>query len=112
MAPRSSWKIAHVSNKLTEQLSQNHFFSDSFDQSSLYTDRRYASTQSNTFYVDRSSTITPDILGSKVSIHNGVAFRTLKIRKGHLGLRYGEFAYTRAPVKHKIVVAKKSPTKK
>jgi ribosomal protein S19 len=112
MAPRSTWKLPHVSNKLTERISQNHFFSDLFDQQTT----RQPSTplQSNLFaiHADRFSTVTSDMIGAKVMIHNGSGFRVLKVRKEHLGLKYGEFAYTRTPVKHKVVVAKKAPTKK
>jgi ribosomal protein S19 len=111
MAPRSTWKIPYVSNKLVEQLSQNHFLSDSLDQRPTSTTHT-SSTGSPVFYVDRFSTVTSDMIGAKIMIHNGSGFRVLKVRKEYLGLKYGEFAYTRIPVKHKIVVAKKAPTKK
>lgn len=113
MAPRSSWKISHVSNELVDRLSRDQFFSDESSRvAQLGSANPSSSHVSNVFFVSRSSTVTPDMVGAKVAIHTGSSFRTLKIRKDFLGLKYGEFAYTRAPVKHKIVVAKKAPTKK
>tara|TARA_B110001454_G_C12522017_1_gene351481 strand:- start:307 stop:645 length:339 start_codon:yes stop_codon:yes gene_type:complete len=112
MSPRSTWKTPYVSTKLAERLSQNHFFSDLFDQKSINQTNMSSQSASFVFQVDRFSTVTSDMIGAKVAIHNGSGFRVLKIRKEYLGLKYGEFAYTRTPVKHKIVVAKKAPTKK
>lgn len=111
--PRSSWKVSYVSNELTNRLSRDQFFSDEAarpDQKSFINSS--SSQPSNLLFVTRSSTVTPDMVGAKVAIHTGSSFRTLKVRKDHLGLKYGEFAYTRSPVKHKVVVAKKAPTKK
>lgn len=114
--PRSAWKIPFVSNKLSERVAQSQFFSDIAlsVKNTEKSDVTELSVQPPLVVLnaDRFSTITSDMIGAKVMIHNGLGFRVLKIRKNHLGLKYGEFAYTRIPVKHKIVVAKKAPTKK
>jgi small subunit ribosomal protein S19 len=43
----------------------------------------------------RTSTITSAYLNKRVFIHTGNYFRLAQINKNHIGLKFGEFAFTR-----------------
>jgi small subunit ribosomal protein S19 len=49
----------------------------------------------------RASTITPQWVGRRVSIHNGKHFVGLSITQDMVGHKFGEFASTRKQAKHR-----------
>jgi small subunit ribosomal protein S19 len=49
----------------------------------------------------RSSMITPEWVGRKVSIHNGKIFISLQVTQDMVGHRWGEFASTRRRAQHR-----------
>lgn len=49
----------------------------------------------------RRSTILPEMVGYKVSIHNGKEFKECLITNDHVGHKYGEFAPTKIPAVYK-----------
>ncbi len=51
----------------------------------------------------RSSMITPEWVGRKVSIHNGKIFISLQVTQDMVGHRWGEFASTRRRAQHRHV---------
>ena len=51
----------------------------------------------------RSSMITPEWVGQKVSIHNGKIFISLQVTQDMVGHRWGEFASTRRRTQHRRV---------
>jgi small subunit ribosomal protein S19 len=55
----------------------------------------------------RRSTVTPSIVGRKVSVYNGKKFLSLLISQDMVGHKFGEFANTR-----KKAIFKKKKTKK
>lgn len=55
----------------------------------------------------RRSTITPDMLGLTINVHNGRDFIPVNISEGHIGYKLGEFAPTRTFRGHKGTVQKK-----
>ncbi len=48
----------------------------------------------------RSSTVTPDMVGYSISIHNGKDFVTIKVQENMVGHKLGEFAPTRRFARH------------
>ena len=55
----------------------------------------------------RRSTVTPDMIGLTLNIHNGRNFIPLYITENHIGYKLGEFAPTRTFKGHKGSVQKK-----
>ena len=51
----------------------------------------------------RSSMITPEWVGRKVSIHNGKIFISLQVTQDMVGHRWGEFASTLRRAQHRRV---------
>jgi small subunit ribosomal protein S19 len=49
----------------------------------------------------RSSTILPNLVGKKISVHNGRKFIDVVITENMMYHKLGEFAPTKMPVKHK-----------
>ncbi|MCD6557782.1 MAG: 30S ribosomal protein S19 [Candidatus Aenigmarchaeota archaeon] len=48
----------------------------------------------------RDMVILPEMVGSKIGVHNGKEFKTVEITPEMIGHYLGEFAQTRKPVKH------------
>lgn len=55
----------------------------------------------------RRSTITPDMIGTTITVHNGRNFIPVYITENHIGYKLGEFAPTRTFKGHKGSVQKK-----
>jgi small subunit ribosomal protein S19 len=55
----------------------------------------------------RRSTITPDMIGLTLNVHNGRNFIPVYITENHIGYKLGEFAPTRTFKGHKGSVQKK-----
>lgn len=55
----------------------------------------------------RRSTITPDMIGITMNVHNGRNFIPVYITENHIGYKLGEFAPTRTFKGHKGSVQKK-----
>ena len=55
----------------------------------------------------RRSTITPDMIGLTLNVHNGRNFIPVYITENHIGYKLGEFAPTRTFRGHKGSVQKK-----
>jgi small subunit ribosomal protein S19 len=55
----------------------------------------------------RRSTITPDMIGVTINVHNGRNFIPVYITENHIGYKLGEFAPTRTFKGHKGSVQKK-----
>ena len=55
----------------------------------------------------RRSTITPDMIGITLNVHNGRNFIPVYITENHIGYKLGEFAPTRTFKGHKGSVQKK-----
>ncbi len=55
----------------------------------------------------RRSTITPDMMGLTINVHNGRNFVPVYITENHIGYKLGEFAPTRTFKGHKGSVQKK-----
>jgi len=55
----------------------------------------------------RRSTITPDMIGLTINVHNGRDFIPVYITERHVGFKLGEFAPTRTFKGHKGSVQKK-----
>ena len=55
----------------------------------------------------RSSTILPEFVGYKFEIHNGRNFVIVTVSEDMVGHKFGVFASTRKPGKHKIKKGKK-----
>jgi small subunit ribosomal protein S19 len=55
----------------------------------------------------RRSTITPDMIGITMNVHNGRNFLPVYITENHIGYKLGEFAPTRTFKGHKGSVQKK-----
>ena len=55
----------------------------------------------------RRSTITPDMIGLTMNVHNGRNFIPVYITENHIGYKLGEFAPTRTFKGHKGSVQKK-----
>jgi small subunit ribosomal protein S19 len=55
----------------------------------------------------RRSTITPDMIGLTMNVHNGRNFLPVYITENHIGYKLGEFAPTRTFKGHKGSVQKK-----
>ena len=55
----------------------------------------------------RRSTITPDMIGITMNVHNGRNFLPVYISENHIGYKLGEFAPTRTFKGHKGSVQKK-----
>ena len=55
----------------------------------------------------RRSTITPDMIGATLNVHNGRNFIPVYITENHIGYKLGEFAPTRTFKGHKGSVQKK-----
>ncbi len=55
----------------------------------------------------RRSTITPDMIGITLNVHNGRQFVPVYITENHIGYKLGEFAPTRTFKGHKGSVQKK-----
>lgn len=49
----------------------------------------------------RSSTITPDLIGLQVQIHNGRGFAGLKISPNIIGYKFGSFAVTKRTARYR-----------
>jgi small subunit ribosomal protein S19 len=49
----------------------------------------------------RSSTITPDLIGLQVQIHNGRGFAGLKITPNIIGYKFGSFAVTKRTARYR-----------
>lgn len=49
---------------------------------------------------ERDFLITPDLVGVKIGIYNGLDFMSVEIKPEMIGHRLGEFAMTRKAVKH------------
>ncbi len=55
----------------------------------------------------RRSTVTPDMIGITLNVHNGRNFIPVYITENHIGYKLGEFAPTRTFKGHKGSVQKK-----
>ena len=55
----------------------------------------------------RRSTITPDMIGITMNVHNGRNFIPVYVTENHIGYKLGEFAPTRTFKGHKGSVQKK-----
>jgi len=55
----------------------------------------------------RRSTITPDMIGLTMNVHNGRNFIPVYVTENHIGYKLGEFAPTRTFKGHKGSVQKK-----
>ena len=55
----------------------------------------------------RRSTVTPDMIGTTLNVHNGRNFIPVYITENHIGYKLGEFAPTRTFKGHKGSVQKK-----
>jgi small subunit ribosomal protein S19 len=55
----------------------------------------------------RRSTITPDMIGITINVHNGRNFIPVYVTENHIGYKLGEFAPTRTFKGHKGSVQKK-----
>lgn len=55
----------------------------------------------------RKSTVLPQFVGNKVTIHNGKSFVAFTISEEMVGHKFGEFAMTRKRAIHKKKVKKK-----
>jgi small subunit ribosomal protein S19 len=55
----------------------------------------------------RRSTITPDMIGLTLNVHNGKTFIPVYVTENHIGYKLGEFAPTRTFKGHKGSVQKK-----
>lgn len=55
----------------------------------------------------RRSTITPDMIGLTLNVHNGRNFIPVYVTENHIGYKLGEFAPTRTFKGHKGSVQKK-----
>lgn len=55
----------------------------------------------------RSTTITPNLIGITVSIHNGNRLVNVAITENHVGYKFGQFAFTKKRVFHKKKKLKK-----
>ena len=55
----------------------------------------------------RRSTVTPDMIGLTLNVHNGRNFIPVYITENHIGYKLGEFAPTRTFRGHKGSVQKK-----
>jgi small subunit ribosomal protein S19 len=55
----------------------------------------------------RRSTVTPDMIGLTMNVHNGRNFIPVYITENHIGYKLGEFAPTRTFKGHKGSVQKK-----
>lgn len=49
----------------------------------------------------RNSTIMPQFVGQRVSVHNGQKFITIHLKEEMVGHKFGEFAFTRKKTLHK-----------
>lgn len=58
----------------------------------------------------RSSSITEFFLNKKIQIYNGRVFKTLYVKKEHIGFKFGEFSFTRKYTKK--LISKKDKLKK
>ena len=56
----------------------------------------------------RRSTVTPDMIGLTLNVHNGKLFVPVIITENHVGYKLGEFAPTRTFRGHKNKVQKKA----
>lgn len=84
---RSSWKAPHIKLKLEDQITR---------QSNK---RKQFKNQITTN--DRAVTITPEMLGKGLSVHNGNRFVGLNVTENHVGFKLGEFVLTKKRVLHK-----------
>jgi len=80
---RAHWKIPYTSPKLEQLALQNKY------QKPLKT-------------YERSATITLELIGTTIQVHNGNRFVTLNVTENHVGFKLGQFASTKKIVKHKI----------
>ena len=55
----------------------------------------------------RRSTVTPDMIGLTLNVHNGRQFVPVYVTENHIGYKLGEFAPTRTFKGHKGSVQKK-----
>jgi small subunit ribosomal protein S19 len=55
----------------------------------------------------RRSTVTPDMIGLTLNVHNGRNFIPVYVTENHIGYKLGEFAPTRTFKGHKGSVQKK-----
>lgn len=51
--------------------------------------------------MSRSSTITPQFDGLEINVHNGKRYVPVLVSQDNIGLKYGEFAFTRKFIGHK-----------
>jgi len=84
---RSSWKVPHIKLKLEDRIT------------SQSNKRKQFKNQITTH--DRSVTITPEMLGNRLSIHNGHRFVGLNVTENHVGFKLGQFVLTKKRVIHK-----------
>ena len=62
--------------------------------------RRNRGTDKITRTKSRDMVILPEMVGSKIGIHNGKEFKLVVIEEFMLGHRLGEFSHTRGRIKH------------
>ena len=55
----------------------------------------------------RSATVSPELIGTTVYVHNGLKFLPLRVSENAVGFKLGAFAHTKKRVIHK----KKKPRK-
>lgn len=60
----------------------------------------------------RSSAIPASLMNKRVFVHNGNSFRALLITQEKIGLKFGEFSYTRKKINKSSFVKNKKIVKK
>jgi small subunit ribosomal protein S19 len=86
---RSAWKHPHISPKLELMALENE------SQQILKT-------------YERSATITPELISTKVRVHNGCRFVVVAVTENHVGFKFGQFVLTRKKGYHKKKQIKKN----
>jgi small subunit ribosomal protein S19 len=56
----------------------------------------------------RNSTIPISCINTRVLLYNGHKFNMLLIKKKHIGLKFGEFSFTRKRINREKIINKKS----
>lgn len=79
---RSRWKFFHINRKFKIFL-KNQLFR--------------LKKKNKIIFFDRNVTFLKSLVGSFVFIHKGNNFKSLLLKKNHIGYKTGEFAFTKKP---------------
>jgi small subunit ribosomal protein S19 len=82
---RSLWKYPYTSPKLEKQA-----------QEALVKQKKKVLKT-----YERSATITPELLGTIIQVHNGNRFVALNVTSNHVGFKLGQFVLTKKRVSQK-----------